>query len=414
MRGETGRIKRCARLFRQNSRHPFARALPLFCTAFAALALSLFLSLLLSAFPMTGPFAEKAEKSRAERVYASEFPRAQTGEKVCEANGASGSSDAPSALFALTERITARGIPAQADGTEPEIVPPAAPLFDQTLVASGCGTVTLYHVSSGVTETVKLEDYVTCALLAEMPTSFSPEALKAQAIACRTYAVYKLFHASPHEGGALLCTSAAHCQAFSEKSDVSETRYAAARQAVDDTAGIVMFYDGAPILAVFHASSGGRTRSSAEVWGGDLAYLQSVETYEIDNASLSVAVSSVFSFDAFAAALKRAAPALTAFSDAEIARSVEHVRTDTGRLSSLMVCGVSVDAADAAKALALRSDDFECACDGETETVRVLAKGYGHGVGLSQCGAEDLAQKGWDCFSILSHYYTGITFGTAS
>ena len=204
-------------------------------------------------------------------------------------------------------------------------------IINKDLINTGCSTVTLYNHTDGSVNEYTLDDYVTCALLAEMPTSYSFEALKAQAIACRTYAVYKLLHSSSHEQEAQLCTSSAHCQAYAAKDSVSEERYATARKAVDETSGIIMYYDSQPILAVFHASSEGKTRSSAEVWGGELAYLVPVETYECENPSMTVA-------------------------------------------------------------------------DG----------GYGHGVGLSQYGAEDLAQKGYNCYDILAHYYTGIEFGYVS
>ncbi len=190
---------------------------------------------------------------------------------------------------------------------------------------AGFETVSVYFHETGKTEKLPLEEYVLGVLLAEMPTSYGEEALKAQAVACRTYAVYKALNTKGHEGAGQLCTSSAHCQAYADLSKISDERLKIAKKAVDDTKGIIMLYKGEPILSVFHAASVGKTRSSAEVWGGELPYLVPVKTSE----------------DAFMSVTER----------------------------------------------------------------------RGHGVGMSQYGAQCLASEGYDFYAILSHYYTGVEFG---
>ena len=282
---------------------------------------------------------------------------------------------------------------------------------DKNLVTAGCGTVSLYNTSTGEVSEYSLEDYVTGTLLAEVPTSYSAEALKAQAIACRTYAVYKLLHSpqTGHDGGAQLCTSFAHCQAFTEKNSVSEERYAIAKKAVDDTAGIIMYYDKSPILAVFHSSSNKKTKSSADVWGGELAYLSAVETWESENPNIDISKQYTFSAAVFAEKMRGLDSELAACDDSTILSSVSVITSDDGKTTGIQICGKNISASKVSGALGLRSSDFSISLG--DENVTVVSKGYGHGVGMSQYGAEDMAQKGFDCFKILAHYYTGINFG---
>lgn len=279
---------------------------------------------------------------------------------------------------------------------------------EQTPLFSGFSSVGL-QTGSGVL-TLPMEEYVLGALLSEMPSSFHAEALKAQAVACRTYAVYKLSHPQKHKSGAALCESPACCQAYVPPESVSEERLAAAKSAVEATAGEILCCDGEPILAVFHASSGKKTSSSAEVWGGQRTYLVSVESGESENPELADACIAVYTFskENFASSLRSLCPSLAFRGDGEILAEITLEKSESGRVHSLRICENDIDATAFVRAFGLRSRDFSITVG---ENVTVTTDGYGHGVGLSQLGAEDMAQKGYDYRGVLEHYYTGVSFG---
>ena len=273
---------------------------------------------------------------------------------------------------------------------------------------TGYSTVTLEQNRQSTI--LSLEEYVVGALLAEMPSAFCTEALKAQAVACRTYAVYQIRHARRHESTAALCDRAAHCQAYVNPDTVGKERYEAAKNAADETRGLILCNDGEPILAVYHASSGAKTRSSAEVWGGERPYLVSVSSGESENPTLAASCVRVCEVtrEAFAATLRTLCPSLAAYTDGELLENIALERTESGRVSTLNIVGSVIDGAAFARAFSLRTNDFTVASG---DSVVITTYGYGHGVGLSQLGAEDMAQKGADFQAILLHYYPNTVFG---
>ncbi len=339
-----------------------------------------------------------------------------SGEKRTESAGADGTAkvgeELPTAALGIERNFSAAEPPEAfpevsaeeaVSAQEAQSVP-----AEQTPIFSGFSSVAL-QTESGVL-TLPMEEYVLGALLSEMPSSFHAEALKAQAVACRTYAVYKLSHPQKHKSGAALCESPACCQAYVSPESVSEERLAAAKSAVEATAGEILCCDGEPILAVFHASSGKKTSSSAEVWGGQRTYLVSVESGESENPELADACVAVYTFskENFAASLRSLCPSLAFRGDGEILAEITLEKSESGRVRSLRICENDIDAAAFVRAFGLRSRDFSISVG---ENVTVTTDGYGHGVGLSQLGAEDMAQKGYDYRAVLEHYYTGVSFG---
>ena len=146
---------------------------------------------------------------------------------------------------------------------------------------------TLKVLNNGTVQELDLRAYLTGVVRAEMPASFEPEALKAQAVAARTYTLYKISFGGNHGGQADLCTDPACCQAYLEETrarenwgDHADAYEAKVAQAVADTDGQVVLYQGEPILAAFHSSSAGRTRTSGAVWQKELPYLQPVDSWE--------------------------------------------------------------------------------------------------------------------------------------
>ena len=154
--------------------------------------------------------------------------------------------------------------------------------------------ISLFDTNKGETVNISLEDYVKGVLPAEVPGSFDTEALKAQAVAARTYAYHKYleFKENPNSvpenhKGAALCTDSTHCEAYMTKESLAQVHgqewideyYDKICSAADMTKGEIMVWEDEPILAVFHSSSfGGRTESSKDVWGSDVPYLVSVES----------------------------------------------------------------------------------------------------------------------------------------
>ena len=140
-----------------------------------------------------------------------------------------------------------------------------------------------YHDRQQTLRVLTMEDYLMGVTAAEMPASVAEEALKAQAVAARTYTLYKLISGGNHGDTADICTDSTCCQAYisqeaarsswGEQADALEEKI---RTAVTDTDGEAILYGGVPILAVFHSSSAGLTRAAGQVWQNDLPYLQPV------------------------------------------------------------------------------------------------------------------------------------------
>ena len=171
--------------------------------------------------------------------------------------------------------------------TEPQTTPAPvittekAPKPDEQTI-----TVGVHLTDEDVVVQMTLEEYITCVVAAEMPYTFYTEALKAQAVAARTYCIYKLYEGSDHGNGAEVCSDYSHCAAFVTRDDLLE-RYGEQvtnsivtkiSNAVRDTEGQILTYDNKPILAVFHSRSYKYTESSLNIWGGYRPYLVSVPT----------------------------------------------------------------------------------------------------------------------------------------
>lgn len=277
------------------------------------------------------------------------------------------------------------------------------PLFSEgafTLPASkipGIREISVYDTRLGQVRAMPLEEYVVCSLVAEMPQSFEKQALMAQAVACRTFAVRAAMRHDKHKN-ADVCTDYRCCQSFR---DTAEGKFdsSAAREAAEATRGIIAVYDGEPILAAYHAASVGHTRSSAEVWGGELAYLVPVAAVESRESAAEV---KAVSAKALTAALKKKKAAFDGGSG--ICCLADADGLCTGISDGVTVCSPQ----EVQNALGLRSDVFTVSESGKDYTF--TSYGFGHGVGMSQYGANALAGEGYDFYEILKYYYTGIGF----
>ena len=272
---------------------------------------------------------------------------------------------------------------------------------------------TLRVLDGDTVRDMTMEDYLMGVTAAEMPASFAEEALKAQAVAARTYTLYKLTSGGNHGDTADICTDSTCCQAYisqeaarsswGEQADALEEKI---RTAVTDTDGEAILYGGVPILAVFHSSSAGLTRAAGQVWQNDLPYLQPVDSPEA-SASIPNYYSRVdFSPETIREKLLARIPAADLAGDQKTWLK-NAVRDSAGSVETVEVGGVAVKGSTVRAALGLRSACFEW----ELQDGRFVfyVTGHGHGVGLSQYGANAMAEAGADYKTILTHYYTGVT-----
>ena len=250
-------------------------------------------------------------------------------------------------------------------------------------------------VNGDVTERMDIEEYLVGVLLAEMPADFEDEALKAQAIAARTFALHRTMHGSKHPD-ANVCTSAICCQGYispdahieSGGTSVCEQKM---RDAVNATKGLALFYEGNIIEATYFSSSGGRTEDAKAVWGVSVPYLMSVESIEGDTAFIKETEK-----EEFCVALG-------------IPPGEVYIERPTytvgGGIERVCINGQTYSGMQLRQKLGLRSTRISFYVG--KDTVQISTTGHGHRVGMSQYGADAMAAQGYNYEEILTHYYTG-------
>lgn len=274
------------------------------------------------------------------------------------------------------------------------------------------GRIKLYHSKTGETEEIPLDEYLYGVVAAEMPASFEKEALKAQAIVARTYTIYKITSGQKHEG-ASICDDSTCCQAWISKEDRFAKWKEEERQsnwdkivsAVQETKGKMITYEGKAINAFFHSNSGGRTETPAGVWGGEgYPYLQVVETAGEDAYS-QYASEVTISKQELVEKLKAEHPEVEIdFSKQDWYQILEYTQGD--RIKTIRIGNVELSGVEVRTLIGLRSANFTITMEEENVTFEV--KGYGHGVGMSQTGADSLAKQGQNWEQIIHHFYQGV------
>ena len=269
-------------------------------------------------------------------------------------------------------------------------------------------TVSCLNTKTNSVSEVKLEDHLVGVLAAEMPASYEVEALKAQAVAARSYILSKLDKTNPEHPNAAICTNPAHCKGWLPESEAKEkwsdkeknAYWQKLRAAVTATTGECMLYDNQAVEACFFASGGSRTENSEDVWQASLPYLRSVENNEYSDTTLS---QTTFSAKEFIQKLNNAGTQLplgTAPTVSDISR------TDGGAVASATLCGKTFKGTEIRKIFGLKSANFTVTVAPDSVTFDVI--GNGHGVGMSQKGANSMAKDGKNYTEILLHYYTNI------
>ena len=279
--------------------------------------------------------------------------------------------------------------------------------------------IIVYNTRNKVIEQMDLDEYIVGVVAAEMPASFSIEALKAQAIAARTYALGRALgkygSGTERHHGAHVCTDSTHCQAWIPKemyqawypnSNVEEN-WSKIEEAVYGTSGLILTYDGEIINPLYHANSGGITEEIQEVWSSvsEVPYLRSVYSEgESDYSSFEKTV--VLTGEEIREKLMKAYPDIVFLGpvseDVEVVQYTNSQRAKEIRIGSIVISGTKFR-----ELFSLASTIMEINFI-EDDTIEVTTYGFGHGVGMSQCGANELAQKGRNYEYILQYYYTGV------
>lgn len=271
--------------------------------------------------------------------------------------------------------------------------------------------IKLLHLKTGEVEEVNLEEYLCNVVSAEMPVDFEIEALKAQAIVARTYTIYKINN-KKHDN-ADICDSSSCCQAWISKDDrlsrweenKREENWKKIERAVNETNGKIITYEGKPINAFFHSNSGGTTEVPINVWGGSgYPYLQMVETSG-EEGYTQYASEVTLNFDEILNKIKEK------YSDIQIDFTKDDdikilERTESDRVKTIKFGNHNLSGVEARTIFGLRSTNFEI--EKQEDKITFKVKGYGHGVGMSQTGADSLAKQGKNAEDIIHHFYSNV------
>lgn len=262
----------------------------------------------------------------------------------------------------------------------------------KTVTAPDCE---IYIEVSGSNEKLELEEYVKGVIAGEMPASFHIEALKAQAIAARTYALKTTNYGKVAIEPTVLKQVYYDVEKRRENwKDSYEEYEEKIKKAVESTAGQVIVYEGELITAMFHSMSNGMTESAKNYSGTDLPYLQSVVSVDFQNNNY-IAVKKL-SIEEWNKLLKGN------WTLQEI-KKINTKKNDTGRIEKVTLGNKTWTGREFRELLNLRSTDFQIKVNGQQ--IEIITEGYGHGVGMSQFGANTMANNGKNAYEILKHYY---------
>ena len=274
-------------------------------------------------------------------------------------------------------------------------------------------TIKLLHADTGEIEELPLDTYLLGVVSAEMPANFEQEALNAQALVARTYTIYSIVHSGSKHGDADICDDSGCCQAWISKEDrmarwdetERENSWRKIEIAVNTTAGKIITYNGEVIDAFFHSNSGGTTEAPVNVWGGtNYPYLQSVETAGEDAYS-QYSSEVVLTKEEFQnKILAKHSDFTIDYSQTDCIQILEY--TESGRIKTIKIGNLNLSGVEVRTLIGLRSANFEVSIDGDN--IKFAVKGYGHGVGMSQTGADSMAKQGSNYEEIVKHFYTGV------
>lgn len=279
-------------------------------------------------------------------------------------------------------------------------------------------TIRVKFCKTGEVVAMDMNDYLRGVVPSEMSPTYEIEALKAQALVARTY-TYRKMQAGGEGDGADMCDNFAHCQAFYTKEKLFEIWrgkghtddeilifWDRINEAVVSTQSEIITYNGECIKAFFHASSPVRTEDISQIWGGEhLPYLKSVENFEDESYANRTSRIEV-SFEVFLSKLKENFNEFKYVTVDSISGTKICDYTISGRVKYIEVAGIKVSSEKLRTIYGLKSTNFTIECLEDKLVFNVI--GYGHGVGMSQVGANFLAKNGKTYDEIVKYYYTGV------
>lgn len=284
-------------------------------------------------------------------------------------------------------------------------------------ISNKSDTVKVYNKLTGNVEELELEEYVKGVVAAEMPGEFHIEALRAQAVASRTYAISRTIKYSeghPAHPEAAICTGI-HCQAYLSLEQLNqihgdkwiENYWGKIEEAVDSTKGLGIFYAGEIIESMYHSTSGGQTEDIKDVYSSEVPYLKSVFSPNEEGAP-KFKNTVTLTTDEFIKTIKSKYPQAKIDKD-NIADKIKLIeKTSTGRVKKVAIDGNLLDGSELRDLFSLNSTNFKISLDNKLDIIEIETYGYGHGIGMSQWGANGMGKEGSNYEEILKHYYTGV------
>ncbi|MTI46857.1 stage II sporulation protein D [Sporosalibacterium faouarense] len=277
--------------------------------------------------------------------------------------------------------------------------------------------VNIYDTKAKKVITMEFDEYIKGVVAAEVPGGFEIEAIKAQAVAARSFSIYRLKKYSdghPDHPQAALCNSI-HCQAFLSKDELRDIKgrnwmyeyWPKIEEAVESTKGEVLTYDGKVIEPLFHSTSGGMTENSEDVFVSALPYLRAVDSpYESESPKLNTVLE--LNAEEFIKKLKGEYPSTNLTVDNLDKKIVVMERSEGGKIIKVMIDNVVATGREIRSIFALNSTNFKISMTDDKKKIKITTIGNGHGVGMSQWGANGMAENGSSYNDILKHYYTGV------
>lgn len=283
-------------------------------------------------------------------------------------------------------------------------------------------TIRVKFHQTGEVVAMDINDYLRGVVPSEMSPSYNIEALKSQALVARTYTYQKMeSHAEGEEAD--ICDNFAHCQAYYPREKLIEIWKSKGfddqtiheylykvNEAVVSTQDQVIMYQNSLIKAFFHASSPYRTEDISQIWGGEsLPYLISVENHESEEYENRTSLVEL-SYEEFLEKIVEEDPLKNELGLEDVKSCTVYDRTIGDRVKHIKIGNCLISAEKLRTLIGLKSTNFTI--EKTENTLRFLVVGYGHGVGMSQVGADFYAKQGLKCEEIIKHYYTGVEIVT--
>ncbi|MFP4697174.1 MAG: stage II sporulation protein D [Eubacteriales bacterium] len=258
----------------------------------------------------------------------------------------------------------------------------------------------------GETLELSLDEYIIGVVAAEMPANFEIEAIKAQAVAARTYAIKQM-------GDENTVNVTSLKQSYIDQEEMEKIwgvslypeYYSKIKEAVLMTSEEVIVYQEKPIEAVFHSTSAGRTQASTDIWNTELPYLESVDS-DFDIESPEYLTVKEFTSEEIINLIRNKDPDFMLYEGTILEATQIINRSESGYITSIQIGNKIFTGEEIREILDLNSSNFSI--ENNEGKIKFICKGYGHGVGLSQYGANFMAVDGATYKEIINHYYTNV------